>query len=262
MAGDWLKIEKDTPEKPEIAGLCAILGINPDVAFAKCFRLWRWADSNTADGHVRRVTPEFLDSLVGLPGFTQALLEVGWLRARNDALEFPNFDRHMGQPAKARALAANRKRKERHAECHAARVTETRPEKRREEKSRDPPLPPKGGEGDFPPNLQTDDFAAAWEKWLAHKCEKRKPVTPTQARELLSQLSAAGPAAAAAALKTAIAKDWAGPVLPAGSTNDGPQETLAQRAERQARERDESAQNAEQEAALKVLRGRNGRATP
>jgi hypothetical protein len=49
--------------------------------------------------------------------------------------------------------------------------------------------------------------------WLAHKREKRKPVTPTQAQELLSQLAAVGPTAAAAALKTAIAKDWAGPVL-------------------------------------------------
>lgn len=136
MAGDWLKIEKDTPEKPEIAGISAALDISPEVAFAKCFKLWRWADSNLESGHAPRVTKAFLDSIVGMSGFAQAMVDVGWLSNGNDAIEFPNFDRHMSQSAKRRGLAANRKQKQRGAECHAPRVTKAGPEKRREEKNK------------------------------------------------------------------------------------------------------------------------------
>src|SRR5262249_46189902 len=108
MAGDWLKVEKDTPEKPEVLTVAAVLGLDPEVVFTKCFKLWRWFDSNTADGNARGVTAELLDSLVHRPGFSQALLDVGWLQARSGSLAIPHFDRHMGQSGKRRALTAER----------------------------------------------------------------------------------------------------------------------------------------------------------
>lgn len=115
MAGDWLKIEKHTPEKPEIAALAAIHGMDPEIVFAKCFKVWAWADSMMTDGTVRRVDPSFLDALVHARGFAHALIEVGWLQVRDGgdppqsrSLVIPNFARHMGQSAKQRALTANR----------------------------------------------------------------------------------------------------------------------------------------------------------
>jgi hypothetical protein len=242
MAGDWLKVEKDTPEKPEIAGLCAALGITPDVAFLKCFKAWRWADSNTVNGHVRRVTLEFLDSVVGLSGFSQALLDVGWLRDRNGALEFPNFTRHMGESAKQRALAANRKRRERSATCHDNVTEDSGPEKRREEKSKgsspsgeEPaagkagrkkraavPMPP------IPPELDTPEFRAAWSRWQEHRRQKRSPLTSVSVAQQFADMAAWGVARAVAAINHSIGKGWTGLFEPtSGGTQRGtPQQRM------------------------------------
>ena len=221
MAGDWLKIEKDTPDKPEIAGLCALLGIDADTAFAKCFRLWCWADSNTVDGNVRRVTLAFLDSLVHLPGFSQALLDVGWLVARSGSLEFPNFARHMGQPAKARALTAARVAAHKAKTGNAGTVSGALPEERRGEKKRknkDPPKPPAtktagesgGSGGAVPAGLDTAEFRAAWADWGRHRAEKRAKLTPTATRQQLAKLAAMGVDRAVAALRHSIAQGYTG----------------------------------------------------
>ena len=73
-------------------------------------RIWSWFDSVSLDGHIKSVTPVFLDELVCHKGFSDALLKVGWLLVRNSSLELPNFDRHNGQTAKRRAENTDRKR--------------------------------------------------------------------------------------------------------------------------------------------------------
>jgi hypothetical protein len=108
MAGDWLKVEKDTPDKPEVLMIAVALGITPDEAFAKCFRFWRWADSHTADGTIRGASTATIDALVGCKNFSEALKDVGWLRLRNGRVLIPEFERHMGESAKQRALTARR----------------------------------------------------------------------------------------------------------------------------------------------------------
>jgi len=168
MAGDWLKVEKDTPEKPEVIALSCLLGVSTDDAFGKCFRLWRWADSHTEDGFVRTVSPDWVDSYVGLAGFATALIKVGWLRARTDGIEFPHFDRHCGETAKARASDAKRKKTSRKRSGKASGKmsgsepdkSRTREEKRREEDS--PPTPAHaGGEKKSEPGGGKEDVARA-----------------------------------------------------------------------------------------------------
>lgn len=108
MAGDWIKVEKSTPEKPEVLALAELLGIHPDEAFGKCFRFWRWADSNLVDGTVKLVTKASIDNVLGCSGFADALVKVGWLTARKGSLVIPNFERHTSESAKQRALTAIR----------------------------------------------------------------------------------------------------------------------------------------------------------
>jgi hypothetical protein len=108
MAGDWLKVEKDTPDKPEILSLASLLGISPDDAFGKCFRFWRWADSHTTDGTFRGLTPGMIDAQFSCKNFADALSKVGWLRIRNGRVQIPDFEKHMGESAKQRALTAKR----------------------------------------------------------------------------------------------------------------------------------------------------------
>jgi 5-methylcytosine-specific restriction endonuclease McrA len=151
IAGDWLKVEKDTPEKPEVLALSARLGVSRADAFLACFVFWRWADAQTPDGSAPLVTPAMIDTMVGLPGFSHALSEVGWLRLRSGGVELPHFGRHMGQSAKRRVDAAERQRasRARDGPPHPPAVTllsqnsVTREEKRREEKSKNP-QPPSG----------------------------------------------------------------------------------------------------------------------
>jgi len=113
MAREWLKVELALPEKPEVIGIAAILGINEDEVVGKLIRLWRWCDQQLVTCHAPSVTLSFLDRYVGMPGFGQAMVDVGWLIVKKSGLEIPKYDRHLSQGSKARALAADRKRSQR-----------------------------------------------------------------------------------------------------------------------------------------------------
>lgn len=144
MAGDWIKVENVTPDKPEIFAIADALGIDPDAVTGKLVRIWIWADQHTTDGNAPTVTRSLLDRITSVRGFTDAMLAAGWLLEVGGKLCFPNFSNHNGQTSKARALTSKRveaskargngsvtpkKRK-----CNAPTVTEALPEKRRDVK--------------------------------------------------------------------------------------------------------------------------------
>lgn len=109
MAGEWLKMECATPDKPEVLAITVKLGWDdPDLTVGKLFRLWRWFDQQTTDGNARGVTSALLDRQIGAPGFVQALADVGWALIGADGVVLVNFDRHNGKTAKDRALTAKR----------------------------------------------------------------------------------------------------------------------------------------------------------
>jgi hypothetical protein len=181
MAGDWLKFEKSTLDKPEVFEMAGILGIDPDAVVGKLLRVWNWFDDQSRDGHAPVTVLSLLDRYTGVTGFVSAMKSVGWMLEENGLLILPNFERHNGTPAKSRALAKTRKQKSRscHAECHAPSVTKTGPEKRREEKSKEPPLSPKGEidkkAGSIPTNPQAIRIAELY---------RRRPTTPWSAKEI------------------------------------------------------------------------------
>lgn len=123
MADFWIKLEKSTPDKPEVFEIASILDIDPDCVLGKLVRAWAWIDSNSENGHISSVTNVLIDRVTACDGFAKAMRQVGWLS--DD--EVPNFDRHMGKSAKKRANDAERKRKSRKdsEKCHAESVTES-----------------------------------------------------------------------------------------------------------------------------------------
>lgn len=142
MADHWIKVEKGTPDKPEILEMSAILSIDdPDTIVGKLIRVWAWFDSNSENGHAPSVTNVLLDRLTGVTGFVDAMVKVGWLQKSEDGFEVSNFDRHLGKGAKKRASDAERKRKSRelsqqsHEGCHKESVTESGLDKIREDKN-------------------------------------------------------------------------------------------------------------------------------
>jgi hypothetical protein len=51
MAGDWIKFDTSTPDKPEVFEMAAELGIDPDAVVGKLLRVWKWFDQQTTDGN-------------------------------------------------------------------------------------------------------------------------------------------------------------------------------------------------------------------
>jgi len=144
MAGDWMKVDLTLPDKPEVIGMADMLGIHEDEVVGKMIRFWRWCDQHLKDCHAQNVTLSFLDRYLGVTGMGQAMCDVGWLVVVEDGLLIPNFDRHLSQGSKQRALASERKRKQRSEMSRAKRDTSvTREEKRREEKKESKPKKPR-----------------------------------------------------------------------------------------------------------------------
>ena len=137
MAGEWLKFEANTPEKPEVLAITIAMGWDdPDLTVGKLMRVWRWFDQQTVNGNAPSVTAALLDRLLGVSGLCQAMADVGWLVIDEHGLTLPNFDRHNGKTAKDRALTAKRVATHKsNGKGNAAIVSDALPreEKRREE---------------------------------------------------------------------------------------------------------------------------------
>ena len=119
MTGEWIKWTKGLPHKREVVALAKKLRIDRRIVACMLMEVWEWADDNTADGHVAGVTETFLDELVGVTDFGAAMADpiVGWLLVDSEGITFPNYERHNGKPAKQRALAAERKARQREREA-------------------------------------------------------------------------------------------------------------------------------------------------
>jgi len=134
MAGDWIKIEHATPDKPEVWEMAQHLGLEVDAVMGKLVRAWVWMDQNcNADGVTSVTILYAIDRLTAVTGFGQAMVDTGWLVMEQDKTVVPNFSRHNGQPAKSRALTNRRVKESRKRKCNDGSVTNALPEKRREE---------------------------------------------------------------------------------------------------------------------------------
>lgn len=167
MAGDWLKMEHATPDKPETFAIAGILGIDdPDLVVGKLFRVWRWFDQHTVDGNAHGVTSALLDRIACCNGFATAMEQVGWLVVTGSGLSLPKFDRHNGKTAKNRAETARRVAKHRsgNGACNGVGVTEpvqnalAREEKSREEEESKSLVP---ADAATPPKVDKSERLAA-----------------------------------------------------------------------------------------------------
>jgi len=139
MAGDWIKVRANLPDDPAVFRMAATHAMTTEQVVGHLIRVWAWATDQLTDGHAPSVTLSQLDHVASVTGFGQSMVDVGWLHADASGLTFPKWDRHLSKGAKQRMQACERKAKERSLsrDSHAPIVTETRPEKRREEKRRE-----------------------------------------------------------------------------------------------------------------------------
>lgn len=129
-------------DDPAVISIAARLSIDEFTVVGMLHHLWGWADTQSRDGHAPGVTNVWIDRYIRHAGFAEAMISVGWLEVDDAGVTFPKFDRHNGETAKTRALAAERKRnqrgkvtKEDGQVSRSERDTSvTREEKRREDK--------------------------------------------------------------------------------------------------------------------------------
>jgi hypothetical protein len=141
MAGDWLKMSVNLPDKPEVWQIAGMLGIEADSVVGKLLRVWAWFDAHTEDGNAVGVTYPLVDRVAGVTGFAEAMVLAGWLHQNGSVMTVPHFERHNGKTAKNRALTNERVAKHRKSNdqsnggSNAGTVTKTvtREEKRRED---------------------------------------------------------------------------------------------------------------------------------
>lgn len=152
MAIPWIKFEVTTSDKMEVGLIADILGIDPDAVVGKLLRIWAWFDENTIDGNASvtqkalqerykcnasSVAKALLDRRVGVVGFCDAMIQVGWMVELDGTISLPNFDRHNGESAKKRAEGGKRVEKHRNGR-NAKSVTDVTqkalPDKIREDK--------------------------------------------------------------------------------------------------------------------------------
>jgi hypothetical protein len=89
------------------------LGITPERALRHMLRVWIWVDQQSRDGHALCVTDVTLDCIARRDGLASAMRNARLLTGDSGNVSFPNFERHNGETAKKRALAADRQRKSR-----------------------------------------------------------------------------------------------------------------------------------------------------
>ena len=239
----WIKWTHGLSRKPEVMQIAYRLGRSRHEVAGLLMEWWEWTDVNvnideSASGFDPDACPgvvrvgadglRMIDAITGVEGMAEALVSVGWASIENGNLVLPNFGRHNGKSAKARALDAARKRADRRNSVRKA--SGSKPDKirnRGEEKrgdSKDPHTPLAGGDVSkpktppketaesvpIPPELATDGFRAAWADWIAERRERRKALTPRAARMQLEKLRPGGADAAIASIRKSIESGWAG----------------------------------------------------
>jgi hypothetical protein len=139
VAGDWIKVEHATANKPEVTRAAEMLGISRREALGLFFDFWIWLDNNlsgSCPAVVRNVSRKSLDEFLHCPGFAAVLESIGWGEFDDKAWELrvSNAERHNGNTAKSRALDSKRKSdKRREMSGSEPDKSRTREEKRREE---------------------------------------------------------------------------------------------------------------------------------
>lgn len=134
MPSEWLKYGADLPEKPEVALIAAATGLDRFSVCGRLMAVWTWFSRNSTNGLIAvgscdapvaleaqqmlraprdnssrlRALLAHIDRIAQHEGFADEMLATGWLRATDDAIFVPNWDRHNSQTAKKRGLAANR----------------------------------------------------------------------------------------------------------------------------------------------------------
>jgi hypothetical protein len=174
MAGDWIKMRTDLQTDPRVVTLAAQLKRNRLETVGALHAFWSLADTHSVDGELPGYTPNALDEMIRIDGFTVALASVNWIEIRDNALVLPDFDKHNGQSAKRRAQAMERMRVAREAsqDANTSATRDRGRERERENTNKQAPPPTNTPTtANYPPTVCLSDFSFRDE--VEEHCQKR-----------------------------------------------------------------------------------------
>lgn len=202
MAGDWIKFELTTMDKPEVCQIADLAGIDPDAVVGKLMRVWGWFDQQTENGNAPSVSKKLLDRSVGVAGFCDHMKSVGWMVEEGGRISLPRFDRHNGRTAKNRLLTAKRvaNHKNANAKGNAPTVSDALPKEdvEKSKSKKQNPLTPKADSETAPnPAKKFDPETACppnvtpsvWSDWVRCRKEQGKPLKETTCQAQAKQLA-------------------------------------------------------------------------
>jgi hypothetical protein len=190
MAGEWIPLDINLGDKPEVQELIDLTGQGVETVVYRLFQLWGWASLNTADGTVRATPGRLARVCGGDEEFWRAVEAVGWIvfdQAAGTA-EIPGWGRRFSMAAKARACSTDRQSRHRDGRVTVDRdKIVTRGEERREQV---PPPPREAAQSKKQKTKPkaTDGWDALQAAWNAGTGERwRSTAPPAQAADRLAE---------------------------------------------------------------------------
>lgn len=110
---NWIKIQKNLHEKPEVMQLCFELGLTEFDVTGRLIAFWSWWDTHSETGREVSQICHTLNRITGHENFCEAMKKVGWLEEKHGHFIVPNFEKHFGESAKKRLNAQIRQKKHR-----------------------------------------------------------------------------------------------------------------------------------------------------
>lgn len=136
----WIKMRTNLFTHPKVVRMSSALKADVLQTVGGLMSVWSLFDEHTIDGKLSGYRSENIDTHLRWPGFTQAMIGIGWLNDDGESLSVPEWTTHNGQSAKRRAQEADRKKEERRVQKESASDADkkrTRKEKNRSNKERD-----------------------------------------------------------------------------------------------------------------------------
>lgn len=116
MAGDWIKMRTSLLKAPQVIRLAGDLNRSKCEILGALFTVWTIADESSLEGNIK-LGPKHLDSEIGLAGFSEAMVSVGWLEIIDvNSIRLTNYGEHNGKTGKRRAEDYKRAKAQREKE--------------------------------------------------------------------------------------------------------------------------------------------------
>lgn len=90
MAGDWIKMRTGLAQKPQAFQIAEMTSLSVKEVVATLYEVACWFRSHGKEGK-HFCEPSIVSLLVGVPGFGEAMISVGWMQAIDGALVLRGF---------------------------------------------------------------------------------------------------------------------------------------------------------------------------